>query len=210
MLYREINLSIVFKRFFGRRQPKQGKPPILPPSKKVLYHVINVPWQKKEDVEESLWRRHVYNNAMISLREIFREEVDMKESAGLGLEALRLQEKEELDKFIEMNEERNKKRKEARDIREKEELLVTKEKILEKIEKTMELEEKNINEKKEEVLKLIEESYNFVTKENLDQKLEEALENPTTFSYAIDLNGRVIKEDKPAKYALNVWGTASK
>ncbi|CEF62611.1 Probable 28S ribosomal protein S26, mitochondrial [Strongyloides ratti] len=181
-------------RFFRRKQPKQGKPPILPPSKKVLYNIVNVPWQKKEVVEELLWRRHVYNNAMITMREIFKQEVDMKESAGVGLEALRVQEKEELENCLLLNEERNKKLRAEREKRDAEELIKTKEEIFQKICSIIKDEEQNTSIRREEVLRLIEQSPNFITKENLDEKLEEALKNPASFDYAIDVHGNVTQD----------------
>lgn len=90
------------------------KPPILPPSKTVRYHVVHVPWQKAEYVEELLWRRHVYNNAMTSIVKVFRDEIRLKESQGLGIEALREQELVELDDLIAQNDERNRKAAEER------------------------------------------------------------------------------------------------
>uniref|UniRef100_A0A0K0F1E7 Small ribosomal subunit protein mS26 n=1 Tax=Strongyloides venezuelensis TaxID=75913 RepID=A0A0K0F1E7_STRVS len=181
-------------RFFRRQVPKQGKPPILPPSKKVLYNIVNVPWEKKEYVEELLWRRHVYNNVMISMRQIFSEEIDMRESTGIGLEALRVKEKKELDHCIALNEERNERLRAERKVREEIEMRETKEKILAKIETVLENEDIDVASRKQEVMSLIEQSPNFVTKENLDAKLEEALNNPISYDFAIDTEGRKIDD----------------
>lgn len=83
------------------------KPPILPPAKRVLYGVVHPKWDKSDQVEELLWRRHIYNNAMISLRKVFAQEIKQKEREGLAIESLRKQELEELDLLIAENERRN-------------------------------------------------------------------------------------------------------
>jgi len=44
-----------------------------------------------------------------------------------------------------------------------------------------------------------EQSKNFITKENLDEKVREALENPINLDYAIDLNGAKIENVQPQK-----------
>uniref|UniRef100_A0A1I7WXG0 Small ribosomal subunit protein mS26 n=1 Tax=Heterorhabditis bacteriophora TaxID=37862 RepID=A0A1I7WXG0_HETBA len=116
-------LAVSQTRYMGRKAPKQGKPPILPPSKKVimlkylsiillsldvLYHVVHVPWQRPDEVKELLWRRHVYNNAVISLREVFRSEMQLKANEGQGLEAMKASEEAELDDLIAENDRINK------------------------------------------------------------------------------------------------------
>lgn len=73
----------------------------------MLYTINHPEWQKPEYVEELLWRRHVYNNAMESLRKVFAAEIAQKEKEGLAIEGLRKQELEELDLLIAENERRN-------------------------------------------------------------------------------------------------------
>lgn len=38
-----------------------------------------------------------------------------------------------------------------------------------------------------------EEAKNFITLENLDQRIEEVLDNPKNYNFAIDKEGRVVK-----------------
>ena len=38
-----------------------------------------------------------------------------------------------------------------------------------------------------------EDAKNFITLENLDQRIEEALDKPRNYNYAIDREGRVVK-----------------
>ncbi|KAI1883786.1 hypothetical protein AGOR_G00235160 [Albula goreensis] len=48
-------------------------------------------------------------------------------------------------------------------------------------------------EKEQEILQLQEEAKTFITLENLDQRIEEALDNPKSYNFAIDKEGRVVK-----------------
>nr|XP_046268870.1 28S ribosomal protein S26, mitochondrial [Scatophagus argus] len=51
-----------------------------------------------------------------------------------------------------------------------------------------------IEEKEREILQLQEDAKNFITLENLDQRIEEALDNPKNYNFAIDKDGRVVKQ----------------
>lgn len=48
--------------------------------------------------------------------------------------------------------------------------------------------------KEEEVMQLQEEAKNFITLENLDQRIDDVLDNPKNYNFAIDKEGRVIKQ----------------
>ncbi|NXG02765.1 RT26 protein, partial [Sakesphorus luctuosus] len=50
-----------------------------------------------------------------------------------------------------------------------------------------------LKEKEKEVLQLQEEAKSFITLENLDARIEECLDNPRNYNFAIDKNGRVVK-----------------
>ncbi|XP_069016849.1 small ribosomal subunit protein mS26 [Embiotoca jacksoni] len=51
-----------------------------------------------------------------------------------------------------------------------------------------------IKEREKEILQLQEDVKNFITPENLDQRIEEALDNPKNYNFAIDKEGRVVKQ----------------
>ncbi|XP_034000379.1 28S ribosomal protein S26, mitochondrial [Trematomus bernacchii] len=51
-----------------------------------------------------------------------------------------------------------------------------------------------VKEKEKEILKLQEDAKNFITLENLDQRIEEALDNPKNYNFAIDKQGKVVKQ----------------
>ncbi|EYC16534.1 hypothetical protein Y032_0033g2706 [Ancylostoma ceylanicum] len=205
VLNHELPLSAMLQsRNLGRRVPNQGKPPILPPSKKVLYHVVHVPWQSPEDVKELLWRRHVYNNAVISLKEVFRQEIQQAEAAGKGLEAMKEEEDEELNRLIAENDRINKEKAEARAIREQAEWKKTQLEILSEIEDALQKQQKMAKEASEEVRAAIERSRNFVDKANLEARIVDALENPTVYDFAIDRQGRKYYDPRPVKYQEGV------
>ncbi|KAM9236375.1 LOW QUALITY PROTEIN: small ribosomal subunit protein mS26 [Leptosomus discolor] len=50
-----------------------------------------------------------------------------------------------------------------------------------------------LKEKEKEVLQLQEEAKTFVTPENLEARIEECLDNPRNYNFAIDKDGRVVK-----------------
>ncbi|NWX10484.1 RT26 protein, partial [Caloenas nicobarica] len=50
-----------------------------------------------------------------------------------------------------------------------------------------------LKEKEQEVLQLQEEAKTFITPENLDARIEECLDNPRNYNFAIDKDGRIVK-----------------
>ncbi|MCP9259580.1 BMA-MRPS-26 [Dirofilaria immitis] len=147
-------------RLISRKIPPPGKPPICPPAKRILYHVVHHRWLKPDVVKELLWRRHVYNNAIVSLRKLFKEEsARNKYDDMIAKEAS--EENEEFEHLLKINEERNRKAAE---------------------------------------FVSVERSKHFVTDETLDEKLEEALDNPIVYDYAIDLQGNRYYVPIPEKY----------
>ncbi|NWZ70050.1 RT26 protein, partial [Acrocephalus arundinaceus] len=50
-----------------------------------------------------------------------------------------------------------------------------------------------LEEKEKEVLQLQEEAKNFITPENLEARIEECLDNPQNYNFAIDKDGRIVK-----------------
>ncbi|XP_076191781.1 small ribosomal subunit protein mS26 [Aptenodytes patagonicus] len=50
-----------------------------------------------------------------------------------------------------------------------------------------------LKEKEREVLQLQEEAKTFITPENLDARIEECLDNPRNYNFAIDKDGRIVK-----------------
>ncbi|XP_010165303.1 28S ribosomal protein S26, mitochondrial, partial [Antrostomus carolinensis] len=50
-----------------------------------------------------------------------------------------------------------------------------------------------LQEKEKEVLQLQEEAKTFITPENLEARIEECLDNPRNYNFAIDKDGRIVK-----------------
>uniref|UniRef100_A0A8C3PDQ9 Small ribosomal subunit protein mS26 n=2 Tax=Chrysemys picta bellii TaxID=8478 RepID=A0A8C3PDQ9_CHRPI len=55
-----------------------------------------------------------------------------------------------------------------------------------------------LKQKEREVLQLQEEARNFITPENLDERIKECLDNPRNYNFAIDKEGRVVKRSVPS------------
>ncbi|XP_028994062.1 28S ribosomal protein S26, mitochondrial [Betta splendens] len=51
-----------------------------------------------------------------------------------------------------------------------------------------------IKEREREILQLQEDAKNFITLENLDQRIEEVLDKPKNYNFAVDKEGRVVKQ----------------
>uniref|UniRef100_A0A0R3S155 Small ribosomal subunit protein mS26 n=1 Tax=Elaeophora elaphi TaxID=1147741 RepID=A0A0R3S155_9BILA len=152
-------------------------------------------------VKELLWRRHVYNNAIISLRKLFREESAKNKYEGAHMIAKEAREEnEEFEHLLVINEERNRKAAEERNEREKQEMKKMELEYLKSIEKELKRREINVKQRMNEVLQMVERSKHFITDETLDEKLEEALDNPVVYDYAIDLQGNRYYVPVPEKY----------
>ncbi|KAF7639362.1 hypothetical protein Mgra_00001030 [Meloidogyne graminicola] len=169
------------------------------PTKLELYEVKQAEWTPPEDVADLFWRRIIYNSAILSMRRIFREEY---EAFPVGFNTIKIKKEaaEELDRLIAENEQRNKDLADARIKREKEIMEKLEEETLLEIERRLDRETEQADIKTKKVLSVIEASKNFVTKENLDEKIINALENPVNFDYAIDLNGQKLENVQPQKY----------
>ncbi|XP_034628656.1 28S ribosomal protein S26, mitochondrial [Trachemys scripta elegans] len=55
-----------------------------------------------------------------------------------------------------------------------------------------------LKQKEREVLQLQEEARNFITPENLDERIEECLDNPRNYNFAIDKEGCIVKRSVPS------------
>ncbi|GCB80620.1 hypothetical protein scyTo_0016281, partial [Scyliorhinus torazame] len=68
--------------------------------------------------------------------------------------------------------------------------------------------EEFLKEKELEVLQLQEAVKNFITLENLDERIEEALDNPKNYNFAIDKEGRFMRRTVKQSADRNPPGTA--
>ncbi|XP_043919920.1 28S ribosomal protein S26, mitochondrial [Protopterus annectens] len=141
-------------------------------------------------------RYRQYQVLIKALRAEFKAEVLRKkydEEVGyIALERAK-QEAEEHKQLMAWNDAENKRLQELRNNRiQKEE----KAKELQKLEAAIYRDKKQeelIREKEREILQLQEEAKNFITLENLEQRIEAALDNPKSYNFAIDKEGRIVK-----------------
>lgn len=137
-----------------------------------------------------------YDLIMRALRMQFKEEMLRKRyEAEVGSEAEERakQDAEEHRALMAWNDAENLRMLKVREQRIQQELEVA---ALKKTEEAIQREQSMqefIKEKEQEILQLQEDSKNFITLENLDQRIEEALDNPKNYNFAIDKEGRVVK-----------------
>ncbi|XP_012711169.2 28S ribosomal protein S26, mitochondrial [Fundulus heteroclitus] len=137
-----------------------------------------------------------YELIMRALRLEFKEEVLRKkyeEETGSQAEERARQEEEEHRALINWNDQENLRMLKARILRvQKEEEEAERKKMEAAIQREQQLEE-SIRLREKEILQLQEEAKNFITLENLDQRIEDALDNPKNYNFAVDKEGKVVK-----------------
>ncbi|KAM6960507.1 small ribosomal subunit protein mS26 [Aplochiton taeniatus] len=137
-----------------------------------------------------------YDLIMRALRLEFKEEMLRKkyeEETGSLAEERAKQEAEEHRSLMALNNAENLRMLKIREQRVQKELEAA---VLRKGEMLLQREQDMIDlvkEKEREILQLQEDAKNFITLENLDQRIEEALDNPTNYNFAIDKDSRVVK-----------------
>ncbi|XP_036981346.1 28S ribosomal protein S26, mitochondrial isoform X2 [Acanthopagrus latus] len=138
-----------------------------------------------------------YQLIMRALRLEFKEEVLRKkyeeETGSLAEERARL-EAEEHHALMAWNNEENLRLLKLRTLRIQKEKEEAERKKLEAIIKHEQEQQEFLKVKEREILQLQEDAKNFITLENMDQRIEEALDNPKNYNFAIDKEGRVVKQ----------------
>lgn len=138
-----------------------------------------------------------YQLIMRALRLEFKEEVLRKkyeaETGSLAAEKAR-QEEEEHNALMAWNDQENQRLLQIRIQRIQKEKEEAERKQIEAVVKREQEKQEFIEEKEREILQLQEDAKNFITLENLDQRIEEALDNPKNYNFAIDKQGRVVKK----------------
>lgn len=138
-----------------------------------------------------------YKLIMRALRLEFKEEVLRKkyeEETGSQAEERARQEAEEHRALMAWNNEENLRMLKARILRVQKEAEEAERKKIEAAIQREQEQQEFIKEKEREILQLQEEVKNFITMENLDQRIEEALDNPKNYNFAVDKEGRAIKQ----------------
>ncbi|KAF7710561.1 28S ribosomal protein S26, mitochondrial [Silurus meridionalis] len=137
-----------------------------------------------------------YNLIMRALRLQFKEEMLRKryeEETGSLAEERAKQETEEHRSLMAWNDAENLRLRKIRELRVQKETEAAEQKSKEAAILHQQELENYIKEKEKEILRLQEEAKNFITLENLDQRIEEALDNPKNYNFAINKEGHVVK-----------------
>ncbi|CAJ1074623.1 S ribosomal protein S26%2C mitochondrial [Xyrichtys novacula] len=138
-----------------------------------------------------------YQLIMRALRLEFKEEVlrrKYEEEIGSLAAEKAVQEEEEHRILMAWNNQENQRLLQIRVLRIQKEQEEAERKQLEAAVQREQEQQEHIKEKEREILQLQEDAKNFITLENLDQRIEEALDNPKNYNFAIDKQGRVVKQ----------------
>ncbi|XP_058049497.1 small ribosomal subunit protein mS26 [Ahaetulla prasina] len=141
-------------------------------------------------------RYEQYRRVVSALRFEMKEEVQFKHYDLKYGETAKLRKKaqdEEHQRLMALNDAENKRLLERRLERLRQEELLEKTRKLQSDQHRETFQEEFLKKKEMEVLQLQEQSQNFITLENLDQRIEECLNKTQNYNFAIDKDGRIVK-----------------
>ncbi|XP_053920335.1 28S ribosomal protein S26, mitochondrial [Cuculus canorus] len=146
---------------------------------------------------EELWavteRYRLHGLLLGALRAEFRAEVLQKkrEASLVGEDSVELM--QEHQRLMAWNNEENARQRARREERIRKEEEEQKKQKVQAAENKAKKMEAFLKEKEREVLQLQEEAKSFITPENLDARIEECLDNPRNYNFAIDKEGRIVQ-----------------
>nr|XP_020671529.1 28S ribosomal protein S26, mitochondrial [Pogona vitticeps] len=109
------------------------------------------------------------------------------------LEQQQRKEEEKHHQLMEWNDAENRRLQALREERLRQEEIAERERLLKVAQVRAATLEEFMKEKEKEVLQLQEEAKNFITPENLDERIEECLNSLKNYNFAIDKEGRIVK-----------------
>lgn len=203
----ESNLKqMIYEQQRYRRFLKQPKALWKPVS---IQRLFNVPQKKQlseEDTAVLEQEEAAYLDQYRSIKEYFHQEFTIPVlQGGSNIELKEVQ--EEHRRLIEENNLEN-----ERVARSREQRLLKERKAeeLEDLKKNLIENEKYQVKKEQAIQRILEEKErypNYITKENLRDAVERAIDHPTSYEFAIDLNGTLVFDRKLHPYALNPSAT---
>uniref|UniRef100_A0A8C3QUJ4 Small ribosomal subunit protein mS26 n=1 Tax=Cyanoderma ruficeps TaxID=181631 RepID=A0A8C3QUJ4_9PASS len=164
-----------------------------PPSKSKAGRVNLPPPVDPEELLVVQERYRQYRLVLDALRAEFRAEVLQKKREERLAAEDSAEELEEHRRLMAWNDEENARQQKRREERARKEEEEQKRRKLEIAEKQARKMEAFLEEKEKEVLQLQEEAKTFITPENLEARIEECLDNPRNYNFAIDKDGRIVK-----------------
>ncbi|XP_009880850.1 PREDICTED: 28S ribosomal protein S26, mitochondrial [Charadrius vociferus] len=135
----------------------------------------------------------ITTTTVLLTRAEFRAEVLQKKREALVSREDSVALTEEHRRLMAWNEEENARQRARREERLRKEEEERKRQKLQVAENKARVMEAFLKEKEKEVLQLQEEAKTFITPENLDARIEECLDNPRNYNFAIDKDGRIVK-----------------
>ncbi|XP_075278252.1 LOW QUALITY PROTEIN: small ribosomal subunit protein mS26 [Opisthocomus hoazin] len=164
-----------------------------PPAKSKASRVKMPPPVDPEELLVVLERYRLHRLLLRALRAEFRAEVVQKKREALLCAEDTAALAEEHRHLMAWNAAENARQRARREERLRKEEEEEKRQKLEAAEKQAEKMEAFLKEKEKEVLQLQEEAKTFITAENLEARIEECLDNPRNYNFAIDRDGRIVR-----------------
>ncbi|NXH23294.1 RT26 protein, partial [Bucco capensis] len=165
-----------------------------PPAKSKESRVKMPPPVDPEELLVVLERYRQHRLVLGALRAEFRAEVLQKKREALLSQEDSAKLMEEHRHLMAWNDAENARQQARREERIRKEEEEQKRKKLEAAENRARKMEAFLQEKEKEVLQLQEEAKTFITPENLEARIEECLDNPRNYNFAIDKDGRIVKQ----------------
>ncbi|XP_072718593.1 small ribosomal subunit protein mS26 [Ciconia boyciana] len=164
-----------------------------PPAKSKASRLKVPPPVDPEELLVVIERYRQHRLVLSALRAEFRAEVAQKKREALlsGEDSAELA--EEHRRLMAWNQAENARQRARREERLRKEEEEQKRQKLQAVENKARKMEAFLKEKEKEVLQLQEEAKTFITLENLDARIEECLDNPRNYNFAIDKDGRIVK-----------------
>ncbi|KAM6075950.1 small ribosomal subunit protein mS26 [Chlamydotis macqueenii] len=164
-----------------------------PPAKSKASRLKVPPPVDPEELLVVTERYRLHRLVLGALRAEFRAEVLQKKRQALLAREDSAQLTEEHRRLMAWNDLENARQRARREERLRKEEEERKRQKLEAAENKARMREAFLKEKEKEVLQLQEEAKTFVTPENLEARIQECLDNPRNYNFAIDKDGRVVK-----------------
>ncbi|CAN0103212.1 unnamed protein product [Bubo scandiacus] len=164
-----------------------------PPAKSKASRVKVPPPVDPEELLVVLERYRQHRLVLGALRAEFRAEVLQKKREVLLSQEDSAELMEQHRRLMAWNEAENARQRARREERIAKEAEEERRQKLKAAENKAKIMESFLKEKEKEVLQLQEEAKTFITPENLDARIEQCLDNPRNYNFAIDRDGRVVK-----------------
>ncbi|XP_068005773.1 small ribosomal subunit protein mS26-like [Melanerpes formicivorus] len=164
-----------------------------PPAKSKASRVKMPPPVDPEELLVVTERYRQHRLVLGALRAEFRAEVQQKKRETLLSQQSSTELSEEHQRLMAWNEAENARQRARREERLRKEEEEQKRHKLQAAESRARQMEAVLKKKEEEILQLQEEAKSFITPENLEARIEECLDNPRNYNFAIDKEGRIVR-----------------